>query len=272
MRSYCTPAEFQNHPTGLNVQDLVAGGTAAAQAAELTLLAQQASSMVDQWVYAPLFAQTYQETRLVRPDNYGTLRVRLRQFPVQQVVSAQWRMTARAAWQAIDVNLIDVLGTLEMGHQYIAADFAYGVLSGWGQPPLTVQTTYVAGYPNMALTADAAAGATTLAVDTTLGVQPDDVVTIYDGASLESVTVASSTATTLALTTPTAYAHAAGVRVSALPDAVSLATIYAIAWMIKERRAGGGLMMSGKVQPTNLQSSEDMQFFRQLLLPFRRVI
>lgn len=275
MQAYVTPPEFQAHPTGLNVGDLVAGGGAAAQTAELALLTQQASSMVDQWVFYRPAAQSYTETRFVRPDNYGNLRVRLRQFPVQSITAAQWRLTARTGWQAINLAMIDLFPTLETGHQYVASDFAYGVLSGWGQPPLTVQTTYVAGYPNAQLTQAVVAGTISLTVDTTLGMQLGQTLTLYDGVSWEQVTIDPSgalTATTIPLTAGTLFAHAVGVRVADLPDAITLATIYATAWLIKERRAGGGLMMSGKVQTTNFQASEDMDFFRQLLLPYRRVI
>lgn len=275
MQAYVTPTEFQAHPTGLNVGDLVVGGDAAAQTAELALLTQQASSMVDQWVFYRMGAQSYTETRFVRPDNYGNLRVRLRQFPVQSITTAQWRLSARTGWQAINLAMIDLFPTLETGHQYVASDFAYGVLSGWGQPPLTVHTTYVAGYPNAQLTQAVVAGATSLTVDTTIGMTLGETLTLYDGVSWEQVIIdptGTLTATTVPLASGTLFAHAVGVRVADLPEAVSLATIYATAWLIKERRAGGGLMMGGKVQTTNFQSAEDMELFRQLLLPYRRVI
>lgn len=265
--SYATGQEFQNQPTGLDVANLVPGGTAAQQAAQLAVVLRQASSYADQMCYQRLYAHEATHTAHVHPDPHGRLVVRVPETPLRAVVSAQWRQSSRTAFMAIDTAYIDIF---EEFHKYVTPG-DYAGLTGWGQPPITVQTTYVAGWANMVLATAAPAGSTTLAVDNTLAVSAGDLLTVYDGASQETVTAASTTADALTLAAPTAYAHGAGVRVSALPDAVTAATIYIAAWIVKERRAGGGFVMQGRVEGLN-QNSEDMAMAREMLMPFRVVI
>lgn len=272
MRSYITVQEFLNHPTGVNVENLVADGTEAEQTAELAMLLQMASSVIDAWCYQPLYAHQKTETKHVRHQQYGSLEVRVSDFPLKQVVSAQWRQTARDAWHSIDTTLIDIFGNIGEGHKYSAADAYYRGTYGWGQPPLTVQTTYVAGYPNMTLTANAAAGNTSIIVDSYLGVSQGDVLKIYDGQNYEEVTVQTTPPSNTISVSALQFAHNTGVRVSELPDAVSASCIFIAAYLIKERRAGANVTMAGTVEKKNVIDSEDMQLTRQFLLPFRRVI
>ncbi len=272
MRSYASVQEFLDYPTGLDVDNLVADGTDAQQTAELGMILQMASSVIDAWCYQPLCAHQKTETKHVRPQQYGSLEVRVSDFPLKQVVSAQWRQTARDAWHSVDINLIDIFGDISEGHKYSAADACYGGTYGWGQPPLTVQTTYVAGYPNMALTANAATGGTTITVDSHLGLSQGEVLKIYDGQNYEEVTVETTPTTNTISISALQFAHNSGVRISELPDAVSASCIFIAAYLIKERRAGASVTMSGTVQKMNVIDSEDMQLTRQFLLPFRRVI
>lgn len=271
MRSYAAVQEFLSHPTGLNVKNLVADGTQAQQTAELAMILQMASSTIDAWCYQSLYAHQKNETKHVRPQ-HGSLEVRVSDFPLKQVVSAQWRQTARDAWHSIDTTLIDIFGDIGLGHKYSAVDAYYGGTYGWGQPPLTVQTTYVAGYPNMSLTANAVAGAQTIMVDSFIGVSQGDVLKIYDGQNYEEVTVQTTPTSNTIPVSALQFAHNAGVRASELPDAVSAACIFIAAYLIKERRAGASVTMAGTVQKMNAIDSEDMQLARQFLLPFRRVI
>jgi hypothetical protein len=272
MTSYTTPAEWLRYPTGLTIADLVEGGTAADQQAALTRLIAEASSAIDRYCYQPLYAHQQTEVVSVRPDPYGNLQVRLRHWPARQLVSAQWLLDPRTGWQAIDLTLTVLEGDEGSGHRYTAYDSSYALYSGWGLPPLRVQTTYVAGYPNAQLTANVAAGATSLPVDTTVGMLAADVYTLFDGPDSETVTVASASGTTLTLAAPTQYAHNAGVRCSAVPEAVSLACILYTALLIKGRRGGATLMMAGKVEIPQFGRSAEWEQCRELLQPFRRVI
>ncbi len=264
---YCTAQEFGNHPTGLSVQNLVAGGTSPDQTAELAVLTGLASSYVEQFCYQPLYGHTTTELTEVRPDPYGRLSVRVRHFPLVSVTAAQWRQSQRESWSSIDLTLID---TESLHHRYFVGDQDYAILSGWGQAPLLVRTTYVAGYPNGLLTSAVLAGATTLVVDDATGVGVGDTLTLWD-LQQEDCTVQGVAGTTVTLAQGTQYGHAAGVRASGVPAAVTLATILLMAWVIKERRSGGGSLMQGVVQPSSM-SSQDAQMAQALLQPFRRVI
>ncbi len=274
-RVYATAAEFQNHPTNLDVSSLVPNGTTEQNAAELALIMQMASSYAEQITYTPLYARTItNEILRVRPDGYGNLEVRLKFSPIASLVSAQWRQYQSTSYSAINLANVDLYPQYGDGHKYIAGDLNYGSFYGWGQPPLTVQTTYVAGYANAVLADACTAGSTSLVVDNVLGISVGDTMTVYDGAYQEDVVVSAIDATTetLTLDTGTLYAHAVGVRVSELPPAVSVATIYLAAWMIKERRAGGGFVMQGTVQGLDTRVSEDVQMAKENLKPFVRVI
>lgn len=282
MHAYTTPQEWLDYPSDLSAEDLVIGAsgpaTAAAQTAELQRMIARASNTVDQTVYQPLYAHVVPaETISSRPDPYSRLRVRCRHFPLLSVQSAQWRQSSSQPWTPITPASITVYGLLDQGHHYVADNFLYGQYGGWGLPPLTVQSTYVAGYPNAALTQASAAGATTLTVDDATGIlagsgDPNTTTcTVYDSAQTETVTVASVTDNSLTLAAPTAFAHGVGVRVSVLPEAVTLATILIVNALVKGRRAGGGITMAGKLQPSGLDSQE-WQDALAILQPFRRVV
>ncbi len=280
-RIYATATEAANWPTGLDLQNLVPDGSSPEQTAQLQAVLGAASSYVEQITYQPLYARNVTEVAGdSRSDGSGRLRVRLRSFPATQVLAVQRQQNTATGWTNIPPANVHITGALRQG--YYADDIDYRAYSGWGNPPWLVATQYISGYPNALLTANCVQGATTLQVDdatgmtgaTTLGdlTLPGTALTIYDAANLasEDVLVLSVSGDTVTLAAPTAYGHAAGVRVSALPPAISTASIYLAAWMIKERRAGGGSLMTGQVLPAD--GGVDLEMARQLLLPFRRVV
>ncbi len=275
---YVTATEATDWPTGLDLQNLIPDGTSAQEVAQLGVILQAASSYVEQITLQPLYAQTTTETAQVRPQSDGTLRVRARRFPLAAVTAVRWRQGSFDVWHAPAIANIQVVPP----HSYVLDDLNYGAYGQLATQPLTVVTQYVSGYPNALLAAPVAAGATSLQVDDATGIVgastagalavSGTVLVIYDAATQaqETVAVQSVSGSTVTLTADTQYAHAAGVRVSALPPAVSTATIYLAAWMIKERRAGGGTLMGGQVLPAN--GGVDLQMAEELLRPFRRVI
>lgn len=279
---YVTPAEFTNWPTGLDLQNLIPGGSSAENAAQLLEVVQAACQFVEQITYQPLYARTVTETAgNCRSDGSGRLQVRLKSSPAQQIVAAQWLQSTAGGWSSIPVANMHIYGALQSN--YFADDQDYRVYFGWGLAPFTVMTQYVAAYPNALLATGCAQGATTLDVDdatgmvgsTTVGnlTVPGTSLHIYDiTGGDEDVVVDSVSGTTVTLASGTLYAHAVGVRVSALPFAVSEAAIHLCEWIVKARRAGGGITMSGTIQPMQLGESEDVQNARTLLQPFKRVI
>ncbi len=278
---YVTAAEAQNWPTGLDLQNLVPDGSAPEESAQLAVVLYAASSYVEQIVFQPLYARTVTETAGdARTDGAGRLQVRLRSFPCASVSAAQWQQSTTAGWTSIPPGNIHVIGALQQG--YYADDLDYRVYSGWGRPPFTVMTQYAAGWANAVLTAPSPRGATTLTVDDAAGIVasstvgamtlPGTTLTIYDAANVaqESVAVQSVSGSVVTLAAPTLYGHTVGTRASALPSAVTVASIYLAAQLIKERRAGGGTLMSGHVLPAD--GDVDLRMARDLLLPFRRVV
>lgn len=273
---YVTATEFTNYPTGLDLQNLIPDGTTQENAAELGVMVDLACSYVEQITYQPLYAQAITETSQARAGAYGRLTVRLKRFPVQAVTAAQWSCSPLAGWNAIPTANIQIVG--DLAHTYVA------VGGGWGCGVLTVMSQYVAGYPNALLTTQASAGATTLQVDDTTGMAgtstvgtlavPATELVIYDaaGGGQEAVTVDSVSGNTVTLTSPLLYAHAVGIRVSALPPAVTQAAILLCAYAIKGRRAGGGFVMAGELQPGTVTGTEETENAMELLRPYRRVL
>lgn len=277
---YVTTTEALNWPTGVDLQDLIPAGTPPQQASELGYILQSASAWVEQYTYQPLYARLLTETTGDgRSDGEGRLQVRLRSFPAQQITAAQWQQSTLAGWTSISAGSVHITGALRSN--YYADDTDYRVYRGWARPPFTVMTQYIAGYPNAILTASCVVGATTLDVDDATGMVgvltvgaltlPGTELVIYDSATQaqETVTVESVSGSVLTLTAGTRYAHAASVRVSALPAAISTATIHIASALVKGRRSAGGTLMSGQVLPAD---DTDLKTAREYLLPFRRVV
>jgi len=280
---YVTATEFTNWPTGLDLQNLIPGGTTQENAAQLAVMVQAASQFVEQIVYQRLYACQDTETKRVRPQPDGTLLVVTDQFPITEIggvpayLAPQWRWGSYAPWMQPPSGQVTVTGprTYVLDDRYYATPLA--------SQPLTVMTTYVHGWPNALLTSSATQGATTLQVDDATGMQagqtvgaltlPGTSLTVYDiEGGQETVTVASVSGNSVTLAAGTLYAHAAGVRISALPFAVSEAAIHLCEWQIKGRRAGGGISMDGTLQPMQLGEAEDVQNAMRLLRPYKRVI
>ena len=139
--------------------------------------------------------------------------------------------------------------------------------------------TYVNGYANTLLSASVAASVSTLPVTDLAGFTPSHQFVIYDGASTEVLTVASSFVATsgagnLPLTAATAYTHAKGISVSALPPAVKQAAIYITAAILKARGNASLVMTSlnpSQVQMANPSAANDLEAAWDLLKPFRRI-
>lgn len=279
---YTTATEFSDYPTGLDLQNLIPDGTTLQNAEQLAVMVGLACSYVEQITFQPLYARTITEVAQATAGPGGRLQVRLRSFPATQIVAAQWKYSTAGGWNAIPMADTQIDGALSQ--QYWADDIDYRACTGWGRPQLAVMTQYVAGYPNALLTAQASAGTDTLSVDDATGMVaaatvggltvPGTALTIYDatGGGQETVTVQSVSGNTVTLSGALLYAHAVGVRVSALPPAVTQAAVLLCSYAIKGRRAGGGIEMAGDVQPGTVSGTEEMENAKQLLQPFRRVV
>ncbi|MDE2098877.1 MAG: hypothetical protein KGL39_16610, partial [Patescibacteria group bacterium] len=159
MRSYLTVTEFQDHPTGVSVQNLIEGGNPGQEAAELAVLLQMCSSAIDTWCVQPQYARQVNVTQRLRPNGYGQLAVKTTDFPLISLASAQWKQNTSDSWNVITAAnaMIDT-----EAHTWIDDSYPYMQCTGWGKPPILVQHSYVAGYPNAQTTVASVVGATQL--------------------------------------------------------------------------------------------------------------
>lgn len=230
----------------------------AAQASELVNICWRASGWADSIANQPLRSTLSVETvqgpdYRMTVDASGTARVMTSRWPVTEILGAQ--VSPRAAiprsWSAVPVTAMAledppitylspvVEGAAGAGGQAVLV--APGYVS-WcnGRNGFSLQLAYLNGWPHAGVTAAVAEGAETVAVDDVTGMAGAQC-TFYDGSSTETVTVASATATspvtlpsggtaqagpgTLTLSAGTAFAHAPGTVVSALPGDIQWAVI-----------------------------------------------
>jgi hypothetical protein len=283
-RPYLTLDEFKNAPTALDYGNLVQGGNQAAQDAELTNAITRASSYIDQFCNQVLAAtvDTEQQRIRLRPD--GTARLHPKYFPVVSLDSFTYgfypgQLTALTdfsnAWveeQQIIVPLNN--GTLTTSS---AGPLSFGATPGT-RAEMFVRYSYVNGYPVAVVTTSASVGATSITVDSGAGIVAGQTLKIYDGASSENVTVATTYtygSATVPLTAATLYAHAVGVAVSSLPAAVKEACILMTSAYLKIR-GDASLVLAVTNRPgQQIEGSQrvgsEIAHTQDILQPFRRI-
>ena len=89
-KPYLTNAEYINAPTAIDYDNLVVGGNANAQAAELTNVILRASSMMDNYMSQNLNATSQTETQRVRFTPEGFIALHPNQNPVISLSSFQY--------------------------------------------------------------------------------------------------------------------------------------------------------------------------------------
>lgn len=291
---YLSASEYQNAPTALDLTNLVQGGTAAQQVQSLVEIIARGSSAIDQFVFpdgtgGTLASSIDTDAAFVRcnPNGYFPLVCRFK--PVIEVLSV--------SVGPYPGNMTDLPGTATVGMYvgpsmrtvYVPAAISPGITQVFGGNLVAgvagqafFEWSYVDGYPNTYLTADADAADTSLSVGSTLGMQPGTFLTIYDSWQAETVqvaTVADSVAVTLAA--PLTYAHTVPVApdtmsVSALPPSVKQAAIFVTSALIKARGDNSFVLpdagQTGTPVPTKDSSGySDWQCAMDLLAPFKIV-
>lgn len=266
---YVTPAMITNAPTGISWSIIpFPKSTSAQQFAEQTNICWRATQIVDGYVNQ-VFRSTIDNEERSGPGEFrinveqatGNIRWILTRWPVTEILAVQvsanavfprqWTQVANGYWDVED-PLIGVYGSYVSGGSggsggqsiIIAPGYA-----GWalGRRGFRFACTYVNGWPHAGLMQDVEAGDTTLVVDDVTGMA-GATVTVYDGASTETVHVASAVADndvvlpngggtapagpgTITLSSPLLFNHTgdvpATVTVSAIPTDVLWATILA---------------------------------------------
>lgn len=313
---YVTPAMITNAPTGISWSIIpFPKSTSAQQFAEQTNICWRATQIVDGFVNQ-VFRSTIDNEERSGPGDFrvnyeqatGNIRWILTRWPVTDVLAVQvsanavfprqWTQVPSGYWDVSD-PIIGVYGSYVSGGSggsggqsiIIAPGYA-----GWdlGRNGYRFSCSYVNGWPHAGLTANVTAGSSTLTVDDVTGMTGATVF-IYDGASTETVHVASVTANsnvtlphsggtvpggpgTLTLSSPVLFNHAgstpATVTVSAIPTDVLWACVLA---------ATTQALDSGITAVTiqNLPGSQTVgghgiddliQQYQELLRPYKRVI
>lgn len=283
---YLSLAEFKNAPTALDYGNIVAGGNQAAQDAELTNAITRASSWIDQYCNQVIGATLDTEQQRVRLQRDGTLRIHPKYHPVVALTALSYGFTPQPSAQiaATDVSIawLEEQSIIFPYSQLATSWSSQGALS-FGMPSnanaLTyVRYTYINGYANTLLAADALAGATSITVSNPTGIIPGEGIKIFDGASTENIVVDSSYtfgSATVPLSVPLTYAHATGVSVSALPAAIKEAAILVTSAYLKIR-GDASLVLGVTTRPgEQIDGSQkvgsDIAHAKELLLPFRRI-
>lgn len=283
-RPYLTLDEYKNAPTALDYGNLVQGGNQAAQDAELTNAITRASSYIDQFCNQVLAATLDLEQQRVRMRSDGTIRIHPKYSPVVSLNSLA------VGFYPGQLTTVPDLSGAWIEEQEIIFPLTSGQLSWSSQGPLGlgfsstprgetfVNYSYVNGYPISVLIANSTAGATTLLLDTGLGITAGQVLKIYDGASSEDVVVASSYtygSSTVPLVSATLYAHQVGDAVSSLPAAVKQACILITSAYLKIR-GDASLVLEVTNRPgTQIDGAQrvgsDIAHAQEILKPFRRI-
>ena len=141
-----------------------------------------------------------------------------------------------------------------------------------------VRYTYINGYANSILDANASAGDSAVVVDDPTGIVPGEWMTIFDGANTERVEVSDSYSigsTTVTLNSPLLFAHVTGVGISSLPAAIKEAAIVMTSAFLKIR-GDASLTMGVTTRPGGQNTANDMmgnekQIASEILKPFRRI-
>jgi hypothetical protein len=256
----------------------------------------RASSWIDSYCGQILGATVDTETREAKLNRDGFLRIIPKHLPIITVNSLSYRLYPQAEWNLVDPSTYYVYDNRIESYNF----FSYFGLfwpnmpmpympQPMGQPyqpyttpdqaayiqniPLMVQYTYVNGYPNTYLSAAATAGANTVTVQDTTGIQQGTQMTIYDGADTEDVTVSAVNGNVLTLSGPLQYAHNSGVAISSLPAAVKEACIILTAYLIHTR--GRTAIKAAPTGPyrvaTGNEDTIDIQQAWDMLKPYRRL-
>jgi hypothetical protein len=281
--AYLTIAEFKNAPTSLDINNLVIGGNAAAQDAELANVILRASSYMDEYLNQNLVAKRNTETQRVRINSQGYVALHPNSNPVIALESFLYGASPNNLQTLTDPSQCwfepqQILVPLsQMSATYSSA----GPLSFGSAAPrqqLFTQYTYVAGYVNTAIVT-AVAAATSLTVASGLGIVAGMTLRIYDGANTETVTVASTYtygSTTVPLTSALGFTHSAGVAIGNLPNAIKQAAILVTTAFLRIRGDKSNTMsITTRAQGSEITGSTrfgtDLQLALDMVNLYRRI-
>jgi len=253
---YVTVAEYKNAPTAVDIDNLVVGGNAAAQDAELTNVILRASSFMDEYLNQNLNASTQIENQRTRLTTQGYIALHPNNNPVISLQSLSYgtdplnliALSDPSKCWFEDQQIIVPLSQLSTNYSS-QGPLAFGA-GGTPRQQIFVRYNYTSGFVNN-LISSATAGASTMTVQTADGIVAGMQLRIYDGGSSERITVASNYtygSTSVPLASPLAYTHASGVTFGNLPQTIKEACILITTAFIKIR-GDNSLTMNVTTQP-----------------------
>lgn len=282
---YLTIEEYKQAPTAVDYSNLVlASSDPAVQDAELKNVIARASSWMDTFCNQVLAATEETEQQRSRLRGDGMLAMHPRYFPIVALKSVSYGITPNNLVAYADPSQ----GWIEDQQfvlPYTATTTNYSSQGPvqFGMPAMPrsqvyVNYTYISGYANTTLAANASASATSITVADATGITAGLRMTIYSGMNTETITVKNTYSfgsTTVPLESPLANAQTSGVSVSALPPAVKQAAILVTTAFIKVR-GDNSLTMDMVTTPhqnsaVNKNITTDLELAKELLAPFRRV-
>lgn len=281
--AYLTVAEFKNAPTSLDINNLVLGGNQAAQDAELANVILRASSYMNEYLNQNLVAKRTTETQRVRMTNQGYISLHPNNNPVIALESFQYGPTPNNLQTLTDPSQcwFEAQQVIVPLSQMSATYSSAGPLSFGSYAPqqqIFAKYTYVAGYVNTAIVT-AVAAATSLTVVSGAGIVAGGSLRIYDGASSEIVTVASTYvygSTTVPLTSALVFTHVAGVAIGNLPNAIKQAAILLTSAFIRIRGDKSNTMqITTRAQGSEIQGAtrfgSEIQLALDMVNLYRRI-
>jgi hypothetical protein len=294
---YVSVAEFSASPTWLDVDDLVPGGVANQQVAELYNVLLRASDWADEFCGQRLGAHTVYEQARTRVSRDGLVYLHPSNVPVRQVTGIAYgtnfqKLTALSdltqVWvedaRGIVVSMLPLRGSF-------AGTLEFGTVPSTSAVQVFVEYQYTAGYCSTTLSGPVTAAATSLplvdptglqAPSTTLiGSLSGSTARIWDSGLEEAVTVASgytAGTTPVPITTGLLNPHQAGTSVSELPAQVHQAiTCFAVSLMLREDVAGEEPFAGTPYGPALRRSKAGgaagglLDSAYEMLAPYRRV-
>ena len=262
---YVTVAEYKNAPTAVDIDNLVVGGNAAAQDAELANVILRASSFMDEYLNQNLNASTQVENQRTRLTAQGYIALHPNNNPVISLQSLSYgtdplnliALSDPSKCWFEDQQIIVPLSQLSTNYSS-QGPLGFGA-GGTPRQQIFIRYNYTSGFVNN-LIASATAGATTMTVQTADGIVAGMQLRIYDGGSSEQITVANNYtygSTTVPLTAGLAYSHASGVTFGNLPQTIKEACILITTAFIKIR-GDNSLTMNITTQPNGNVSGAGM--------------
>lgn len=256
---YLTTAEYLAAPTRANTNSLAA--TSGGVTAELANCIARASSWIDSEVGCSLIASSSVSAHPVYPQSDGTLSIHPNRVALNQITALS------LGWSATSLFAVsDLTGAWIDEEQFVipaVSPYASATPIQFGRPlgKILAKLTAVCGWPNTVLVGNPIQGATSITVASGVGFTPilgsicsDQTITIYDGANTEIITV-SAVAGNVLTCSALAFAHSAGVAVSALPYDVKQAAIYATTGYVRQG-SSDAIVAPQSLQPGGLIGSD----------------